>query len=619
MRQRSTPNLFMAKWSGFLAMVLSVIGTAAGQSLVIDRVSPSGATVGALGLTIDVFGGPFCRSTPFDNASLVAWNDSNLNTLFIDDHHLQAIVPGSLLNTAGIANLTVRNIHCIPPNTVSNTFAFPIVERPSITTTAIPPATVGTPYSFQLSASGGAPPYSWSLSSGSALPEGLILSASGLITGTPKIKFDGQLSFVLTDSSGPVPQALSRVLPLTVGAPPFEVVTRLPNATLGSPYETTLNIAGGVRPYVWTLAATSGPLPSGVILRTDGVISGTPVQTGTFVFRVQVMDSLGDIELLSFSLTIHIKRLRILPIDGLPPATVGVPYAYAFSATGGLAPYAWSAAGLPPGMVLNAASGILSGTPAQESTSSLLIEVHDAAQQSASARVSFAAVLPRPGAVSISGLPATLAPLSRYSLAAFISRPYPIALTGSLQLRFLSASGVDDPAVSFTGGSRNLPIVIAPGTTQAILSLSGAVVETGTVAGSIELNLSINDPSGGPPSITTLTGVEPESPPVILSASILSTSGQRSLAVTAYSTTREVRDLLLIPVDAGGIAVSQHSVDISKTVSTWFASSQSIPFGGEFSLLVPLAVISDAAGIRALNISISNGQGSSSSVVLAWP
>jgi hypothetical protein len=30
-------------------------------------------------------------------------------------------------------------------------------------------------------------------------------------------------------------------------------------------------------------------------------------------------------------------------------------------------------------------------------------------------------------------------------------------------------------------------------------------------------------------------------------------------------------------------------------------------------------VISDAAGIRALNISISNGQGSSSSVVLAWP
>jgi hypothetical protein len=54
-----------------------------------------------------------------------------------------------------------------------------------INTTMLPPAYVGSPYSFNLSASGGTPPYSWGVLSGS-LPNGLTLSTStGTITGTP--------------------------------------------------------------------------------------------------------------------------------------------------------------------------------------------------------------------------------------------------------------------------------------------------------------------------------------------------------------------------------------------------------------------------------------------------
>ncbi|HTO45284.1 MAG TPA: putative Ig domain-containing protein [Burkholderiales bacterium] len=48
----------------------------------------------------------------------------------------------------------------------------------------LPAAQVGVPYSFTLTATGGTPPYAWSLASGS-LPAGLSLSASGLISGTP--------------------------------------------------------------------------------------------------------------------------------------------------------------------------------------------------------------------------------------------------------------------------------------------------------------------------------------------------------------------------------------------------------------------------------------------------
>ena len=54
-----------------------------------------------------------------------------------------------------------------------------------ITTTSLPSGTVGLPYSAPLQATGGIPPLSWSIATGT-LPAGLSLSAStGVISGTP--------------------------------------------------------------------------------------------------------------------------------------------------------------------------------------------------------------------------------------------------------------------------------------------------------------------------------------------------------------------------------------------------------------------------------------------------
>ena len=58
-----------------------------------------------------------------------------------------------------------------------------------ITTTSLPDATVGQPYSFQLQATGGIPPYTWNKykpKGSGALPWHVTLSRSGLISGTPK-------------------------------------------------------------------------------------------------------------------------------------------------------------------------------------------------------------------------------------------------------------------------------------------------------------------------------------------------------------------------------------------------------------------------------------------------
>lgn len=53
-----------------------------------------------------------------------------------------------------------------------------------VTTTSLPNAKWNEGYSQSLQASGGAPPYSWSLISGSLIP-GLALDSAGLIYGTP--------------------------------------------------------------------------------------------------------------------------------------------------------------------------------------------------------------------------------------------------------------------------------------------------------------------------------------------------------------------------------------------------------------------------------------------------
>ena len=68
--------------------------------------------------------------------------------------------------------------------------AAPVTPPPSgltITTTALPAATVGKPYQATLTASGGTGPATWSIIQGQ-LPTGLTLhSATGTITGTPRV------------------------------------------------------------------------------------------------------------------------------------------------------------------------------------------------------------------------------------------------------------------------------------------------------------------------------------------------------------------------------------------------------------------------------------------------
>ncbi len=94
----------------------------------------------------------------------------------------------------------------------------------SISPTALPTAIVGVPYSQTLTVTGGTPPLSWTLASGSV--PGLTLSSAGILSGTPTTAGTTSLTVRVQDSSSPA-SATAAVLSLTV--------LPLPSPSISSP------------------------------------------------------------------------------------------------------------------------------------------------------------------------------------------------------------------------------------------------------------------------------------------------------------------------------------------------------------------------------------------------
>ena len=122
---------------------------------------------------------------------------------------------------------------------------------------------MGVPYSATLQASGGTPPYTWSLDSGS-LPAGLTLNSStGAITGTPTAAGTSPFTAKVTDSASQSDtQPLSIAVAPAPVAPPTITTTSLPDGTVGTTYGQTLAAVGGTPPYTWSLQPGSS-LPPG--------------------------------------------------------------------------------------------------------------------------------------------------------------------------------------------------------------------------------------------------------------------------------------------------------------------------------------------------------------------
>ncbi|MGA2370664.1 MAG: Ig domain-containing protein [Candidatus Korobacteraceae bacterium] len=250
----------------------------------------------------------------------------------------------------------------------------------TINTSSLPAGTVGTAYSYSVPASGGTPPYVWSLNTGT-LPVGLKLSSKGVISGTPESAGTVGFTVAVSDSEA-VPASATANFSIAIQTELAVTSLAPPAGTIGISYSTTLAATGGVTPYTWTIL--SGSLPAGLSLGSAGVISGTPTTHGAAIFTVQVADSETNQHTAIAQLTLTINTVTITT-QSLPAATVNVLYSAPLAAIGGVTPYIWTMSGaLPAGLSLNSA-GVITGTPTATGSSTFNVQVADSEQPPAMA------------------------------------------------------------------------------------------------------------------------------------------------------------------------------------------------------------------------------------------
>lgn len=251
---------------------------------------------------------------------------------------------------------------------------------------AVPISTVGAPFSLQLGAS--LPePKTWTVVDGlGTLPPGLQLGSSdGLLSGTPTTA--GTYPFAVhavltTDTLVSPPRADQTTMQIVVRDPvtiqasePFVTGTRT-KWEVGVPFAATLAATGGTATtYTWAL--TSGALPAGVLLGTDGTITGTPRAAGISSFAVTATDEEGRAGVFPAAITVAAKLAIVA--RPLPSGKVGKRYKARVKTTGGVLPRTWrlKTGPLPRGIRWDRTLGVFAGTPTKAGRYRVTVEATD--------------------------------------------------------------------------------------------------------------------------------------------------------------------------------------------------------------------------------------------------
>ena len=254
-------------------------------------------------------------------------------------------------------------------------------ESPKITTTSLPEGRVNVSYNFQLAATGGAQPYTWSEVGGNLLAYGLTLNPDGTITGTPTQATPAGGVAVTIEVRDANNRTAQKGFTLVI-CPELQITTTsLPDGYEGQTgYSATLTASGGNSAnYAWSI---SGNLPSNLTWDpTTATISGD-IATGAaggYQLDFEVTDG---VQTATATLTLTVREQLQITTTSLPDATEGVPYSVTIDATGGAPPYTWSVSQQPWWLTIDQSTGQLSGRPPAGSagTYTFTVEVTDGVQ-----------------------------------------------------------------------------------------------------------------------------------------------------------------------------------------------------------------------------------------------
>jgi uncharacterized repeat protein (TIGR03803 family) len=339
---------------------------------------------------------------------------------------------------------------------------------PAITSVLAATGQVGVAFSYQITASNA--PASFGAT---GLPAGLTVSATtGLISGTPTAAGTKSVTLSATNAGG----TGTATLTLTIN-PATPVISSAATATGKVGVAFSYQITASNAP---TSFGATG-LPAGVTVNTTtGLISGTPTAAGVSTVTLSATNA-GGTGTKTLTLTINPPTPAITSVL---TATGQVGVAFSYQITASNSPTSFGATGLPAGLTVSTATGLISGTPTAAGTKSVTLSATNA------------------GGTGTAVLTLTIAAPSKPVITSSLTA------TGQLGVAFSYQITASNVPTSF--GATGLPAGLTVNTTTGLIS------GTPTAAGTKSVTLSATNAGGTGTAVLTLT-ITASSKPVITS------------------------------------------------------------------------------------------------------
>jgi len=463
-----------------------------------------------------------------------------------------------------------------------------------VTTSPLASGQLGVAYKpVQFQAAGGVGPYGWSAG---AAPAGMSFSPTGALSGTPTTAGTFTIAVTVTDS---VKATATGNFAITIAG--ITITTpSLPGDNVGTAYSGSMAATGGMGTLNWTAAS----LPAGISLSAAGIFSGTPTAAGAVTVTVTVTDSAGNTASRTYTLTVAPAPLKITASGPVPAAIVGSSFSLGFNVSGGTSPYSFSQTGLPGGLTISAASGVISGAPTAAGSSSVTVTVTDSAGATASTGFTINVSLPATPPLSFTGISVSVNPGSQSSVGVSLGSPYPVTITVNLTLTF---SGTD-PAVQFATGGLTATITIPAGQTAGSATVG---VQTGTVAGTITITARLlagtTDVTPSPAPIQTIS--VPATAPVISTITATRNSTGFTVTITGYSSTRAL-STANFTFSGTNLATTSLPIAVDAIFAPWYQSSTSSQYGSNFTYTQPFTT-SNPQAVTSVSVTLVNAVGTS--------
>lgn len=251
-------------------------------------------------------------------------------------------------------------------------FTIELVQPFVIKIQNLPRATASRNYSSTITASGGIPPYNYSITKGT-LPSGMSLdSVSGVISGSP---YPGIYPITISVKDSTL-RTINKEFILYSDLDLDITNSNLITGQVNTPYIDTIVASGGYAPYNFKI--TLGSLPPGITLNeTTGIISGIVTESSSQRIEIFVQDAVGRGTPKNFILNFA-EPFKFVTTS-LPPTHIGTDYSTILQKSGGAPPFSYNITSgvLPDGLSLDVASGVIKGKPIYSGFTNLIFSISD--------------------------------------------------------------------------------------------------------------------------------------------------------------------------------------------------------------------------------------------------